>query len=293
MNKKHKIIKSILLTTTFTIFFTAFLIPVKESSANPLLALLVKAVTSEAGVTTVAMEKFDLLKDFIKDNGFSTEGMSKEELFNKASGISGNTEDIKPSEDIDLGTKILNNLFGSDDFIFFKTDNGYDFISKPSEDGFGFMDIAKEFLANTATDTMQDILHPIDSAIDTAKSKINDTLHPIEAIEKEFSFIDGKSNYLDNFDNDKYVNKTNDNEPTYDFTNEKDWTEDYNLQIQIMEDKLETANDFTQEQEKHLDMQESFTLDTLFQQEQQQELQENMQQFQEQQQQQMIDIMIK
>lgn len=292
MNKKHKIIKSILLTTTFTIFFVICLTPVKQSSANPLLALLVKAVSSEAGATAVALGKFDMLKDFIKDNGFSTEGMSKQEIFDKAQGL-GDMEDFKPREPSDYGTKVLNDLFGSDDFIFFKTDNGYDFISKPSEDGFGFMDIAKEFLANTATDTMQDILHPIDSAIDTAKDKINDTMHPIEAIEKEFSFIDGKSNYLDKFDTEKYANKVNENEPTYDFTNEKDWTEGYNLQIQIMVDKLEIANDFTQEQEKHLDMQESFTLDTLLQQEQQQELQQDMQQFQEQQQQQMLDIIIK
>lgn len=292
MNKKHKPIKSILLTTAFTIFFTVCIIPVRQTYANPLLALLVKAVTSEAGVTAVAMEKFDLLKDFIKDNGFSTEGMSKEDLFNKAQGL-GDMEGFNPKETTDFGTKILNNLFGSDDFIFFKTDNGYDFISKPSEDGFGFMDIAKEFLANTATDTMQSVLHPIDSAIDTAKSKINDTLHPIEAIEKQFSFLDGKSNFLDKFESNKYETKVNENEPSYDTFNEKDWTKDYNMQLELIESKLEMSLDFEQEQQAHINMQEDFLMDSILQQHQQEELQNTMQQFQEQQQQQMMDIMIK
>ncbi|MDT8719530.1 hypothetical protein IAI10_23065 [Clostridium sp. 19966] len=293
MNKKHKIIKSILLTTIFTLFFVICLTPVKQSSANPLLALLVKVATADATTTAVVAEKFDMLKDFIKDNGFSTEGMSKEELFNKASGISDNIEDFKPKESIDFGTKIMNDLFGNDNLIFFRSDNGYDFISKPGEDGFGFNDIATEFLANTITDTMESILHPIDDAIRTASNKINETIHPIETLEKQFDFLDGKSNFLDKFDTDKYENKVNENEPSYNAMGEKDWTTDYNLQLELMENKLEIATDFTKKEEEHLDMQENFTLDTLMQQEQQQELQENMQQFQQEQQQQMLDIMIK
>ncbi|MDT8715235.1 hypothetical protein IAI10_00880 [Clostridium sp. 19966] len=292
MNKKHKIIKNILLTTTFTIIFTACLIPVRQSSANPLLALLVKVATADATTTAVVAEKFDMLKDFLKDNNFSTEGMTKEEIFDKAQGLGG-MEDFKPSEPTDFGTKIMNNLFGNDNLIFFRSDEGYDFISKPGEDGFGFNDIVTEFLANTLTDTMDNLMHPIDSAINTASNKINETLHPIETLEKQFDFLDGQSNFLDKFDSDKYETKTNENEPSYDMANEKDWTEDYIMQLELMENKLEVTTDFTQQEEEHINMQEDFMLNTQLQMEQQQELQENMQQFQEQQQSQMLDIIIK
>jgi len=293
MNKKHKIIKSILLTTIFTIFFTACLIPVRQSSANPLLALLVKVATADATTTAVVAEKFDMLKDFLKDNNFSTEGMTKQEIFDKAQEIKNSDFEHKANEATDFGTKIMNDLFGNDNLVFFRSDEGYEFISKPMEDGFGFMDIVKEFLANTLTDTMDSIMHPIDDAIKTASNKINETLHPIETLEKQFDFLDGQSNFLDKFDTDKYETKTNENEPSYDIANEKDWLEDYNLQLQLMEDKLEIATDFTQQEEEHINMQEDFMLNSQLQMEQQQELQENMQQFQQEQQQQMLDIMIK
>lgn len=315
MSKKHKVIKNILLTTTFTIIFTACLIPVKQSSANPLLAFIVKAVTSDSVASSAVADKFDMLKSMLENNGYTmqdikqddpnvTAGQNKADTNKETYETAQASQDFKNNFDIettpvrsdDWGVNFMNDVFGNDNLVFFQDENGrYDYISKPvGDDGFGFSDMLTEYLGNGIADSMENIMHPIDTLNDTAKNDYNKIFHPVEDIKEQFSFLNGESTYLDKFDNSKSTNKTNENEPTYDIANEKDWTEDYNLQIELMQDKLEIATDSMEKAEEHTNLQEDFMINTQLQEQQQQELQQNMEQFQqEQQQQQMLDIITK
>lgn len=274
--KKKKYFKEFILTSIFTLFFVICLTPVKQSNANPLLAAIIKAVASDATTSAVVAEKFDLFKSMLENNGFSMEGMSKQDIYDtaKASEYADNVFDkfnveTEPVKSDDWGVNFMNDLFGNDDLVFFKDANGtYDFISKPGEDGFGFNDIATEFLANTITDTMESILHPIDSAINTASNKINETLHPIETLEKQFDFLDGQSNFLDKFDTDKYASKDDSEEEMSASSLENDAMDGMMAELQrdMMEEKLDLALDGLFEQLYYTDNDLENAIDGVFQQ---------------------------